>query len=54
MFDHVIRHIISENCEIWYFKILHYQLILDKQNIQHIGNSFVCKEMTKGSRAEYY
>lgn len=54
VFDHVIRHIISENCEIWYFKILRYQLILDRQNIQQIGNSFVCREMTKGSRAEYY
>lgn len=29
-----------------------FTISIERQNIQHVGNSFVCKDMTKGSRAE--
>lgn len=31
-----------------------FTISIERQNIQHVGtcNSFICKEMTKGSRAE--
>lgn len=32
--------------------MLKFTISIERKNIKHVGNSFVCKEMTKGSRAE--